>query len=98
MDGGGDRIDRTGGDADPYVKRTACELARAGSLSGGFFAVVVGGTLGAVLGGLLFSTAADRGVAGLDLTNVTFLDPALLLTLLRLAGGDATVAPQPKRP
>lgn len=65
-----------------------------GRFPGGFFGVIVGGTLGAVLGGLLFSVVADRGVTGFDLASlvIAFVGAAFLLTLLRLAGGNGTLA------
>ncbi len=60
-----------------------------GRFPGGIFGTIVGGALGAFLGGVLFSAITGRGITGFDVVSlaIAFAGAALLLTLLRLAGG-----------
>lgn len=62
-------------------------LAR-GRFPGGILGTLAGGTFGAFLGGVLFSTIAGRGVSRFDLLSllVALIGALLLLTVLRRLG------------
>lgn len=55
---------------------------------GGTFGPIVGGSLGALLGGLIFSVVLGRGVMGFDVISllIAFAGAASLLTVLKKAG------------